>query len=303
MWRLMILLALAAPAHAACVTHRVASVPLTLWRNKLLLPVMVNGSAEVMALDTGAGTSVLSEEAAGRLNILHDFDHHADLRGAGGAESALFIGQIDRLGVGEVQFSRMVAPIVRLPERDWNNRPLAGLLGADVLSKFDVDLDIQGGQLALWQESGCDTEPPPWDADAQAVSIELDAGHHIEIPMKVDGVDLSAMLDTGAESLVLTMRAGMRAGATEDALDSDPVIHGTGVNDRPWSGHLHRFGLVRFGAARFERVVAALMPSAHMAQYDALIGSDGLIGMSLLRHMRIWISYRTRSLYVQQAGN
>jgi hypothetical protein len=282
MWRLMILLALAAPAHAACVTHRVASVPLTLWRNKLLLPVMVNGSAEVMALDTGAGTSVLSEEAAGRLNILHDFDHHADLRGAGGAESALFIGQIDRLGVGEVQFSRMVAPIVRLPERDWNNRPLAGLLGADVLSKFDVDLDIQGGQLALWQESGCDTEPPPWDADAQAVSIELDAGHHIEIPMKVDGV---------------------RAGATEDALDSDPVIHGTGVNDRPWSGHLHRFGLVRFGAARFERVVAALMPSAHMAQYDALIGSDGLIGMSLLRHMRIWISYRTRSLYVQQAGN
>ena len=39
--------------------------------------------------------------------------------------------------------------------------------------------------------------------------------------------------------------------------------------------------------------------AAAIAQYDALIGSDGLIGMSLLRRMHLWISYRTKALYVQ----
>jgi predicted aspartyl protease len=303
MWRSVALLLLAAHAQAACVTQRVATVPLTMWQDKLLLSVGLDGSPETMALDTGAGISVVSAEAAGRLNIPHDFDHAADVRGAGGADSALFIGQIDTLDVGGARFNKMVAPIVSMAETDGSNHPLAGLLGADILSRFAVDLDIPGGQLALWKETGCDTEPPPWDPDAQPISIELDDGHHIQLPLKVDGVTLSAMLDTGAGGFVLTTRAGMRAGVTDDALDSDPRIHGAGVNDRGWSGHLHRFGSVSFGDAHFSNVLAALMPSQRVSEYDALIGSDGLIGMPLLRGMRLWISYKTKSLYVRQVSS
>ena len=301
MWRALFFL-VAWPAQAACVTQRVASVPLTLWRDQLLLTVSLNGSPEIMALDTGAGTSVLSEDAAGRLNIPHDFDHHAEVRGAGGADSALFIGQLDSLDVGSAHFTRAVAPIVALPELDWNNHPLAGFLGADILSRFDVDLDIAGGQMGLWRETGCDTEPPPWDENAEAIPIELDEGHHIQIPLKVDDASLTAVLDTGAGSFVLTTRAGIRAGVTDDAMQSDPAIHGTGVNNRAWTGTLHRFHSVRFGGAQFNGVVAALIPSANVAQYNSLIGADGLIGIPLLRNMRLWISYRLHTLYMQQSG-
>jgi predicted aspartyl protease len=302
MWRAFALIFLAAQAHAACTTQRVATVPLTLWQNKLLLTVGVNGSPEIMALDTGAGISVVSAEAAGRLNIPHDFDRAADVQGVGGADSVLFIGQLDSLDVGGLRFSRMVAPIVAMSEADWTNKPLAGLLGADILSRFAVDLDIKGGQMALWRDTGCDTDPPPWDADAEPVSIELDEGHHIQVPVKVDGVTLNAVLDTGAGAFFLTQRAGMRAGVTDDMLESDPHIHGVGVNNRGWTGSLHRFESVRFGAARFSNVVAALTPSGNVSAYNALIGSDGLIGMTLLKDMRIWISYKTKSLYVQQSG-
>jgi predicted aspartyl protease len=302
MWRLLALLCLAAQAHAACSTQRVAVVPLTLWQNKLLLTVALNGSPEPMALDTGAGISVISTEAAGRLNIPHDFDHAADVQGVGGADSVLFIGQLDSLDVGGLRFSRMVTPIVTMAETDASNRPLAGLLGADILSRFAVDLDIRGGQMALWRDTGCDTEPPPWDENADAIPIELDDGHHIQVPMTVDGVKLTAMLDTGAGGFVLTQRAGMRAGVTDDMLESDPHVHGVGVNNRAWSGSLHRFESVRFGTVHFSHVVAALTPSANVSAYNALIGADGLIGMTLLKDMRLWISYRTKSLYVQQSG-
>jgi predicted aspartyl protease len=289
---------LATSGHAACVTQRVADIPLTVWQNKLLLTVGINGSPETMALDTGAGISVISAEAAGRLNILHDFDHAAQVGGVGGADSALFIGQVDALSVGGAQFAKLSLPIVAFPERDWQNHPLAGLLGADILANFAVDVDIAGGHLALWRETGCDNEPPPWDDNATPIAIELDPSNHIQVPLKVDGVTLNALLDTGAGGFVLTQRAGMRAGVTDDALDSDPEIHGTGVNNRPWSGHLHRFHDVRFGQARFTNVMAALMPSRNIAQYDALIGADALVGMTLLSGTRIWISYHTKSLYV-----
>ena len=294
-------LLLAFSAHAACTTHRVADLPLTLWHDKLLVPVGLNGSPETMALDTGAGITVLSGDAAGRLNVPHDFDHHAEIFGAGGAGSALFIGQVDTLSLDQVRFDHQSFPIVDFPMRDGNGRLVAGLLGADVLSQFDVDLDIAGGRLALWRASGCDTVPPPWDANAEPVAIALDAGHHIQLPLKVDGVLLMALLDTGAGGFIMTTRAGMRAGATEEDLESDPQLHGTGVNNRAWSGRLHRFHSVHFGPAAFSNVYAALLPSTSVAQYDALIGADGLIGMQLLRGMRLWISYRSKTLYVQQS--
>jgi predicted aspartyl protease len=296
------LVCLASSAHAACVTQRVADIPLTVWQNKLLLTVGINGSPETMALDTGAGITVISAEAAGRLNILHDFDHAAQVGGVGGADSALFIGQVDGLTVGNAQFAKLSLPIVAFPERDWQNHPLAGLLGADILANFAVDVDIAGGHLALWRETGCDNEPPPWDDNATPIAIELDPSNHIQVPLKVDGVTLNALLDTGAGGFVLTQRAGMRAGVTDDTLDSDPEIHGTGVNNRPWSGHIHRFHDVRFGPARFTNVVAALMPSRNIAQYDALIGADALVGMTLLSGTRLWISYHTKSLYILPAS-
>jgi predicted aspartyl protease len=291
-------LVLTQAAQAACTTKRVADLPLTVFDEKLLVNVTLDGSPEVMALDTGAGITVVSTEAAGRLNIPHDFDHHADIGGVGGADSALFIGLVDTLDLDGVRLSHQALPIVDLPMHDGAGRKLAGFLGADVLSRFDVDLDIAGGHLGLWKATGCDTAPPPWDANADPLPIDLDEGHHILVPLRVDGVKLTAVLDTGAGGLDLTLRAGMRAGATDDALEADPVIHGTGVNNRGWTGHMHRFHTIAFGGRKLTDMWVALVPSSDVARYDALIGSDGLVGMRVLHDMRLWISYRTKSLYV-----
>jgi len=289
-------------AHATCSTHRVADLPLTVWDQKILVAVSLNGSPETMALDTGAGITAISTEAAGRLNIPHDFDHHVEIGGVGGANSALFMAQLDTLEVGGLHFAHQALPIIDFPLRDSAGRPLAGLLGADVLSRYDVDLDIAGGRMALWQTSGCDTSPPPWDANADPLPVEIDEGHHILVPLRVDDAKLTAVLDTGAGGLDLTLRAGMRAGATDDALDRDPVIHGSGVNNRGWTGHMHRFHTVLFGGRTLTDVWTALVPSTDIASYNALIGSDGLVGMRVMRDMHLWISYGTRSLYIAPAG-
>ncbi len=279
-----------------------ADLPLVVWDQKILVSVALNGSPETMALDTGAGITAISSEAAGRLNIPHDFDHHVELGGVGGANSALFISQLDTLDLGGLRFSHQALPIIDFPLRDGSGRPVAGLLGADILSRYDVDLDIAGGRMAFWQTSGCDISPPPWDANADPLPIDLDEGHHIIVPLRVDGARLSALLDTGAGGLDLSLRAGMRAGVTDDALEADPVIHGTGVNNRTWTGHMHRFHTVTFGGRTLNEVWTALVPSTDVASYNALDRSDGLVGMRVLHDMHLWISYTTKSLYVAPSG-
>ena len=289
-------------AHATCTTHRVADLPLTVWDQKILVSVALNGSPETMALDTGAGITAISTEAAGRLNIPHDFDHHVEIGGVGGANSALFMAQLDTLDLGGLHFAHQALPIIDFPMHDGAGRPIAGLLGADILSRYDVDLDVAGGHMALWQTTGCETSPPPWNANADPLTVELDEGHHILVPLRVDGTKLTAVLDTGAGGLDLTLRAGMRAGATDEALEADPVIHGSGVNNRAWTGHMHRFHSVVFGGRTLNDVWTALVPSTDIASYNALIGSDGLIGMRVLHDMHLWISYATKSLYIAPMG-
>jgi predicted aspartyl protease len=294
-------LLVAPAARAACGASPAASLPVTEVGRKLLIPAMLDGSPEQLAVDTGAGTTAISTDAAGRLDIPHDYDRAAELNGVGGADSVLYIGQVASLDIGGLHFAHGNYPIIDLPLRTAAGTLVAGFLGADVLHQFDVDLNIPAGRLDLWRSTGCPDAPPAWTADTQPIAFDLDAGNHILVPFKVDGVTLTAVLDTGAADLSLTTRAAYRAGLTDDALDSDPEIHGTGVNNRGWTGHVHRFHDIQFAGASFAGLRAAIVPSQTMAAYDSLGGADALVGLRLLRHTRLWISYRNRTLYVLPA--
>jgi predicted aspartyl protease len=285
-------------ALATCATSPAASLPLSIVDEKLLIPASLNGSAEQLALDTGAGVTVISTDAAGRLDIPHDFDHAAQLGGVGGASSVLYIGQVDTLDLAGLHFAHQSFPIVDMPLRTAQGTLVAGFLGADVLHQFDVDLNIPGGRLDLWRNTGCDEAAPPWQDPAPPIQFELDAGNHILVPFKVDGVNLTAVLDTGAPWLSMTTRAAYRSGVTDDQMEADPQIHGTGVNNRSWSGHVHRFGDIQFAGASFPGLPAEVVPSTGVTAYDGLGGADALIGLRLLRNVRIWISYRNHTIYL-----
>jgi predicted aspartyl protease len=290
----------APPLHAACGPGTLASLPLTMIEHKLLVPVSLNGSPEQLALDTGAGITVISTEAAGRLNIPHDFDRAAEVSGVGGANSVLYIGQLDTLDLAGIRLKHQNYPIVDLPMHAADGTPVSGFLGADVLHNFDVDIDIPRGRLDLWRTS-CPDSMPPWQEDTPAIPFDLDSGNHILVPFKVDGVTLTGVLDTGAYGFSMTTRAAYRAGITDDALDNDIQIHGTGVNNRAWTGHLHHFQKVVFGGATYTRLMADIIPSTGAATYDGLLGADALLGVPLLQNARLWISYRSHTLYLLPA--
>jgi predicted aspartyl protease len=286
-------------ALASCPTRQEAVLPLTQWQDKLLLPISINGSPQMIALDTGAGISAISTKVADAIDLPHDFDHAASLGGVGGRESTLFIGQVDRIDLDAVKLTHLSLPIIDFPMKTASSQPVAGLLGADILRHFDVEIDIPAGRLTLWKQAECADPQPPWTTSGEAVPFTLDEGGHIIIPFKLDGLTVNGVLDTGAAGFAVTLPAALRSGVTEDDLARDIPIHGTGVNNRGWTGYLHQFNSVRFAGAAFHDIRAELVPSNFAGHNDALIGADALLGMPLLRNMRIWISYKNNLLFMQ----
>jgi predicted aspartyl protease len=298
---LALLAALAFPnlAVAACNAPPVADLPMSESENKLLIPVGIDGSPEQIALDTGAGITVVSTETANRLEISHDFDHHMEVGGVGGANSILYIGRVNSFDLGPLHLQHQNFPIVDLPMRTASGLPIAGFLGADILHVFDIEIDIQRGRLALWPAAICAGAAPAWADGLTPLSIDLDEGNHILVPLRINGATLNAVLDTGANGLTLTTRAAFRTGLSDDTLDEDPELHGTGVNNRVWKGHWHRYEKITVAGVSFTNVPAGIVPSSDIASYNGLGGADALLGVNILRHTRLFISYRTRTLYLQ----
>ncbi len=281
-------------AHAECLMHRAAVLPITLWQDKIYVPVSVNGTAEQFFIDTGASTTTIAQAIAGTLDIPRDFSRTQDTFGVGGKESHLYIGEVSALSLGGLDLVNQDFPVAAFRERMADGTtPAGGLIGADILSRFDLDIDIPNRRLVLWRVTGCTEVHPDWDG-AAAVPMQMTPSHHVTIPVRIDGVPLDLLLDTGASNLLLSTRAAARAGASPDQLEEGRQIEGTGVNDRAFHAFLHIFQRLEVGPEVFGDVRAVVVGDGRYVT----IG-DGLFGIAFLKRGRVWISYSTGTLYLQ----
>ncbi len=295
----LVFVMLAGVARAECVMNRVAVLPVTLWRNKLFVPVTVNGTPENFFVDTGAATTMISETVAGALDIPHDFDHTMDAFGVAGKESHLYIGQVDDLSFGGIDVRKHDFPVAAFGAflmADGRTRA-AGLIGADILSHFDVDIDIARRQIGLWRVQGCTEVKPDWPGDAVGVPIQVAETRHVTVPVRIDGAALDLLLDTGAPDLLLNTLAAARAGATPEVLEENPHVTGYGVNDRSYPAWLHIFRRVEIGPQVYGDVRAVVVNRGRYGDFG-----DGLLGVEFLKRGRVWISYSTSMFFTQPGG-
>jgi predicted aspartyl protease len=290
---------LAGAARAECVMNRAAVLPITLWQNKLIVPVTVNGVAERFFVDTGAAVTTLSDSLANALNIPRDFDHTIDMFGVAGRESHLYLGEVQSISVGGVEVKKHAFPVASFGAfmlADGRSHA-DGLIGADILSHFDVDIDIPHRQIAFWRVQGCSVVKPDWHGDASGVPMQISSTRNITVPVRIDGATLDLMLDTGAGDLLLSTRAAARAGATPEVLEESRQSTGFGVNDRSYPVWLHIFRRVELGTQVYGDVRAVVV-----ARGRYIDQGDGLLGVAFLKRGRVWISYSTGTFFAEASG-
>jgi hypothetical protein len=167
-----------------------------------------------------------------------------------------------------------------------------GLLGGDLLSFFDIDLDLPARQLTLFSVEGCAGRFLPWAGPYEAISIQLGMRSRTQplVPVRLDGQPLLAVLDSGASASFVNLRGMRRLGLTTAMLANDPAMT-AGVVGGMVSGRLHRFVALQVGP------VVMREPSLLTVPVPTPI-FDLLVGLDVWRTHRVWISYATSQIFV-----
>ena len=255
------------------------------------LTLSANGHSVTLILDTGAERTVLTPEAAQNINAQRPtIELQRRLHGIGGD-----------LGTHEVELRSFTAGEVAIP---WRRvlvapvktakvfpTPLDGLLGSDVLSDFDVDLDLRQHLIGFYQKQSCPTAAPNWTGPYSTLGTGLSPGGRFFFPVQLDGHRLTATIDTGSQLTVLTTTAARSLGVTESALSRDRSMTMQGVAGDPLSSRLHRFAALGLGNLIL-RNPEIVVTDVNIREADLVLGVD------LLSSRRVWLSYGSSRVFI-----
>lgn len=289
---LLVLLAIAgcATPPQSCALVPLAATPLETGNNLLFVTAGIGGHPVRLLVDTGAERTVLTETAVARLGLPKDPQHMTRSVGIGGS-SANWDVIVPGLTLGDTRFPIHHVAVGNFAIDHTGGPPADGLLGADLLLAFELDIDEPEHRLTIYRLRRCADATPPW----QHPWIEikgLDARRdRLLVPIELDGVNGMAILDTGAQATTVSMALARRTGLTGPLLASDRIIMAHGAAPEPVAVHVHRFRELLVGDARIEN------PRLAVVTRDSSMG-DALLGGDFLRGRRVWLSFPTRRLFV-----
>ena len=290
----MLTMSVAMPAFAqSCQRRAVATALLRDDDGFISMPVSIGGRVASMLVDTGSDAGLFTELGADRLLLARDPSRRTVMQGTGGTGRTVPNVFYPDLAIGEWHLAGGSMPVGGLPGMPVVTPPVAGLIGADVLSQFDVEFDLQRHRIVFWQirsQSLLCSPPPAWDGTFDTIPLERH-GNRLTLAARLDGVTITALVDSGARSRILSRRAAARLGVGADRLDGDPGGITAGVDLHETSYHWHRFDTLTIGRETQHRPVLTVAPLDEQA--DLLLGADWFATHD------VWISYATNQMFVR----
>ncbi len=305
---LALVLCAGAPGQAACLLEAVAVTPLTLAAGHFILAAEINGKQADMLLDTGASMTSLSLTSAPKFGVsLHLRDTESP--GIGGSERT-YRGFAGRMRLGAIDWDgHVVGGTSAAPLSGFD-----GLLGTDILAEYDVDLDIVGQHVVVYEAKGeCRTPTVSIAPPLHGVPLVYSKGDlQPEIEMSIDGRHFRALIDSGAPRSKMFRNAAERLGLDMSGLRSSQGQWSRGIGEFPVRSFVHVFDDATIGSLVLHgfsldvvdqsgfgvnRVhVGSLLPDETRGEAG---GEDILLGADFLRAVHVWISHSSQRLIMQ----
>lgn len=183
---------------------------------------------------------------------------------------------------------------------------------------LDVDLDFPGHKFNLLSQDHCPGQVVYWPNNGVAVVPFQYDGLHIVVPVKVDGSEVMAEVDSGSSNTVMFTRTARRLGVDVDipgaATDTGPL--GDNPRIRTYS---YRFHSLSIQGITVNNPTMTLLPDLRSRSYDGPSTSGGsndtrlgrargqsgremVLGMSILRHLHVYIAAKEQKLYITAGG-
>ncbi len=279
-------------AEQNCALVPLASMPMELHNNLMLVTLGINDKPARLLVDTGAERTVLTEAAVRRLGLGRD-THQTASSGITGF-SVSRDARVPGIVLGGTRFPVESVAVGRFRLPNVAGRPVDGMLGADILLAFELDLDIPDRQLTLYRLRRCPIALPPWPAiDVSGVTPRRD---RMLVPITVDGVSGSALLDTGSQISGISAAMARRAGVTQAMLAKDPAINLIVAAPGTPRVPMHRFHSVTVaGEPKLYPRLAVLPNSTGLG--------DGVVGVDFIRSRRVWLVFPTGHLFIAEGAD
>lgn len=269
-----------------------------------MLPVTVNGSPKLFLIDTGGYASQLTPDVVRDLQMPTQ-SSALRLYNASGSEAAKFaVAETFKFGVMSGQDRPFMVGSIGSGDLD-------GIFAADFMINYDVDIDFGADKLRFFSSDHCPGNVVYWNPPTvAAVPIRMENRFHITVPVKLDGVELTALIDTGATKTITSLETAKREfGVTPSSQD---VTKGGTVNGDPnLASYQRTFQRLSFEGVDVTNLKVLFMPDrAGSGNRDMQTGNRALrvtadvkmpeliLGMDVLRHLHVYMAFKERRFYV-----
>ena len=276
-------------AVAECQLVPAATIPL-LADKRPLINVLINGNIVHMVVDTGAQASAVTPETVNELKLPKDPFHRTSITTIGGQDvkrNAI----LERLRVGTIDFSNLSVTVLALDGAELGK--IAGIIGADVLSDFDLDLNIPRRTLTLYRPSDCKPIRPPWSGRYQTISAYVASRNQFFFPVELNGHPVATLFDTGSRGETVSRATAKSIGISDAQLDNDPASTAMSGGMHEYAVRRHRFDTFKVGEETLHNIPLDVA-DFHQPGVDMLIGAD------YMHWRRLFLSYSARLLFIQK---
>jgi hypothetical protein len=279
-------------AHGVCPLIPLAEMPAEVHGNLVFVRAEISGQPVNLLVDTGAERTLLTEATVDRLKLPRDTHHETRTQGIGSPTASWDALLPDGLTLGGTRFPVDSVTVGKFNITHLPGGGADGLLGADILLAFDMDLDLPNSRVTLYRaRRACPTAGPPWKQPYITLSGITTKRDRLLIPFELDGVKSMAVLDTGAQLSSVSRRLAQELGLGDAELAADRKITAHGAAPDQVSVPVHRFHELRVGPALLQAPFLPVIPMTD-GMGDALVGADFLQGR------RVWLSFATHQMFV-----
>ncbi|HEY1838418.1 MAG TPA: retroviral-like aspartic protease family protein [Rhizomicrobium sp.] len=281
------------PPRPACTLNELASLDLTMEPSGVVsIPVAIDNQPARFTIDTGALLSVVSDSVADQLKLERK-RLPIELMMPGGVKTRS-LAVADTFTIGKMTARSLALAVI--PTSALLGFEADGLLGPDILSNYDIDLDFAHAKFNIFSQDHCEGNVVYWAKGGSYAKIPFRLLDHLHIaaPVVLDGKTITAVIDTGAERTMMPLSAARALGI--DVSAANVTSERRSVNGTAASV-LYRYP---FQTLALEGVTIS-HPDIDIGPDFNLGGAQILLGIETLRQLHLYIAYKERALYVTPA--
>jgi tetratricopeptide (TPR) repeat protein len=270
------------------------SVPFEMPNDRPIVNVRVNGRKEPLrfVLDTGSGSSVISEETA-KLLGLHEVARGGMARAIGGKFEIVY-GYLQSLEIGDARIDNVPVYIRRF----YNDAvPVDGYIGLAVIAKYISTVDYGARTLSLTRQRSSD-DSAMLGPTAIEIPFRSTASGFLSGEVHLEGINkpLNFIIDTGASTSVISEKMMELEELSSYKRPGRMRVYGAaGIAEGVQTLILPRLLL---GKQVREKLDVAVLDLEPVNETTGFVQS-GIIGGNFLRHFRVTFDFRKSVIYLE----